>query len=101
MGIECSAKGYIGLIDIISCAQKAVLFPVAPLHDSLTKTLKIEFERALLRIFRMSDKDGDGMLSDEELKDFQLTVFKKDLQRNHITAFKEVLVAECEDYDEA
>jgi len=40
------------------------------LHDSLTKTLKIEFERALLRIFRMSDKDGDGMLSDEELKDF-------------------------------
>lgn len=49
----------------------------------------------------MSDKDGDGILSDEELKDFQLTVFKKDLQRNHITAFKEVLVAECEDYDEA
>jgi len=29
-----------------------------------------------------------------------MTVFKKDLQINHITAFKEVLVAECEDYDE-
>jgi hypothetical protein len=28
-------------------------------------------------------------------------VFGKDLQRNHVTAFKEVLVAECEDYDEA
>jgi hypothetical protein len=27
-------------------------------------------------------------------------VFGKDLQRNHVTAFKEVLVAECEDYDE-
>lgn len=55
----------------------------------------------MLRIFRMSDKDGDGIWSDDELKDFQLVVFKKDLQKNHITAFKEVLVAECEDYDEA
>ena len=40
-------------------------------------------------------------MSDDELKEFQLAVFKKDLQRNHITAFKEVLVAECEDYDES
>jgi len=52
---------------------------VAPLHDSLTKQIKIEFERALLRIFRICDKDGDGLLSDEELKDFQQIVFKKDL----------------------
>lgn len=43
MGIECSAKGYIGLIDIIGCAQKAVLYPIAPLHDSLSKTLKPDF----------------------------------------------------------
>jgi hypothetical protein len=28
-------------------------------------------------------------------------VFSKELQRNHITAFKEVLVAECDDFDEA
>jgi mitochondrial Rho GTPase 1 len=70
MGIECSAKGYIGLIDIISCAQKAVLFPIAPLHDSLTKTLKPEFERALLRIFRICDKDSDGFMTDDELKEF-------------------------------
>lgn len=56
MGIECSAKGYIGLIDILACAQKAVLFPIAPLHDSLSKSLKPCFERALLRIFRILDK---------------------------------------------
>ena len=71
MGIECSAKGYIGLIDILSCAQKAVLFPIAPLHDSLQKTLKPEFERALLRIFRICDADHDGFLNDEELIEFQ------------------------------
>ncbi|MFM7854997.1 MAG: hypothetical protein ACKO96_24495 [Flammeovirgaceae bacterium] len=44
---------------------------MAPLHDSLTKKIKIEFEKALLRIFRICDKDGDGFLSDDELKDFQ------------------------------
>lgn len=70
MGIECSAKGYIGLIDILACAQKAVLYPIAPLHDSLNKTLKPAFERALLRIFRILDKDCDGYLNDDELIDF-------------------------------
>lgn len=101
MGIECSAKGYIGLIDIIACAQKAVLFPIAPLHDALTKSLKPDFERALRRIFRVCDKDADGFMNDEELREFQLAIFKKDLQKNHITAFKEVMVAECEDFDES
>ena len=101
MGIECSAKGYIGLIDIISCAQKAVLFPIAPLHDSISKTLKPGFERALTRIFRICDKDRDGVWDDDELCEFQREVFKSNLQKNHITAFKEVLVLECTDFDEA
>ena len=100
MGIECSAKGYIRLIDIIACAQKAVLFPIAPLHDSLTKELKPEFKKALMRIFRILDIDNDGFLNDEELTKFQKDVFDKKLQRNHITAFKEVLVLECDEYDE-
>ena len=100
MGIECSAKGYIGLIDIIACAQKSVLFPIAPLHDSISKELKPEFRKALMRIFRILDLDNDGALNDEELTKFQKDVFDKNLQRNHITAFKEVLVHECDEYDE-
>ena len=67
MGIECSAKGYIGLMDIIGCAQKAVLFPLSPIHDTSNKVLKPKFEKALLRIFRMLDEDNDGLLNDEEL----------------------------------
>ena len=70
MGIECSAKGYIGLIDIIACAQKSVLFPIAPLHDSISKELKPEFRKALMRIFRILDLDNDGLLNDEELVKF-------------------------------
>jgi Ras family protein T1 len=105
LGIECTAKGYIGLIDILACAQKAVLFPIAPLRDSLKKSLRPEFDKALKRIFRILDRDNDGYLSDEELAEFQADVFGEKLQRNHITAFKEVLLSECENagivYDEA
>ena len=75
MGIECTAKEYLGLHDIITCAQNAVLYPIAPLHDSLTKKLKPDFEKALQRIFRILDTDHDGYLSDEELTSFQRKVF--------------------------
>ena len=53
-----------------------------------------------MRIFRIADVDNDGFLNDEELTNLQKVVFGKNLQRNHITAFKEVLVLECDEYDE-
>ena len=71
MGIECSAKGYMNLIDIVYCAQRAVLFPISPLFDSIEQKLKPDYEKALLRIFRICDKNCDGFLDDNELKDFQ------------------------------
>jgi hypothetical protein len=70
MGIECSAKGYMNLIDVVYCAQRAVKFPIAPLFDSIKKVLKPDYERALLRIFRICDKDMDGQLNDYELCEF-------------------------------
>ena len=44
-----------------------------------------------MRIFRISDKDMDGVLSDEELIGFQAEVFNAELQPKHIKALKEVL----------
>ena len=88
------------LIDIVYCAQRAVLFPTAPLFDSIKKQLKPDYERALLRVFRISDKDQDRFLNDQELCDFQTEVFKAELQKKHITALKEVLISECQDYSE-
>ena len=67
MGIECSAKSYMNLIDVIFCAQRAVLYPIAPLFDAVKRQIKPEYERALLRIFRVCDRDMDGMLNDHEL----------------------------------
>jgi hypothetical protein len=52
-----------------------------------------------MRIFRICDKGLDGYLDDVELREFQTEVFKAELQNKHITALKEVLIHECEDYD--
>ena len=75
MGIECSAKVYINLIDVIAAAQRTVLYHIAPLYDSLEKQLKPDYEKALLRIFRICDKDGDGYLDDQDLIHLQKEVF--------------------------
>lgn len=76
------------------------MFPIAPLFDSIEQKLKPDYERALLRIFRICDKNFDGFLDDIELQEFQTEVFKAELQKKHITALKEVLIHECDDYDE-
>jgi hypothetical protein len=41
----------------------------------------IDYNRALLRIFRMCDKDKDGLLDDYELQEFQSFVFKAELKK--------------------
>jgi Ras family protein T1 len=40
MGIECSAKSYMNLLDVIFCAQRAVCFPIAPLFDAVKRKIK-------------------------------------------------------------
>ena len=62
--------------------------------------LRPDFDKALLRIFRILDVDNDGYLSDEELTNFQQKVFSVPLKKNYITALKELLVLECDDFDE-
>lgn len=94
MGIECSAKAYLKLIDVVFWAQRAVLFPIAPLQDPITKELKPDFEKALLRIFRICDKDFNGYLDDWEMGDLQAGVFNGELLPIHINGLKEFLLQE-------
>jgi hypothetical protein len=49
---------------VIASAQRTVLYPIAPLYDSIEKQLKPDYQKALLRIFRICDKDGKGYLDD-------------------------------------
>lgn len=98
MGIECSPKLYLNIIDVIVSAQRTVLFPIPPLYDSMEKQLKEDYKRALLRIFRICDKDGDGVMDDQDLIDLQRHVFKQELGVQHITALKQIAVTN--EYDE-
>lgn len=65
MGLECSATFNRSVGSVLSCAQRAVLYPLAPLYDLASIDLTIKFKKALIRIFRALDKDGDGFLSDK------------------------------------
>mmetsp|Transcript_1349 Transcript_1349/g.1756 ORF Transcript_1349/g.1756 Transcript_1349/m.1756 type:complete len:239 (+) Transcript_1349:459-1175(+) len=97
MGIECSAKAFIGLIDVIAAAQSSVLYPLTPLYDSIEKQLKPDYVKALLRIFRMRDSNSDGIMDDDDLKDLQRDVFGQVLEKTHITALKQTVVTDEND----
>ena len=58
------------------------------------QTLKTEFIRAIKRIFRICDRDRDGKLNDNELRDFQYEVFKGELTEKDIKGIKELIKGE-------
>ena len=55
MGVECSAYKDINIKKVLNSAQRAVLYPLAPLYDINQKTITPKFKKALLRIFRILD----------------------------------------------
>ena len=55
MGIECSAKYDKNIKKVLNSAQRAVLYPLAPLYDLTQKTITPKFRKALIRIFRILD----------------------------------------------
>jgi hypothetical protein len=97
LGNFVSAKGYTDLIDILKCAQKAVLFPIAPLFDLLNYSLTPEFDKALKRSFRILDRDNDGYLNDEELVEYVADVFGYKMSQFEFWAFKRKIKWECEE----
>ncbi|KAI9207509.1 P-loop containing nucleoside triphosphate hydrolase protein [Polychytrium aggregatum] len=89
--VECSAKQPLNVSEVFYFAQKAVLHPTAPLYDSREHTLKPACIDALRRIFRLCDKDKDGVLNDDEINDFQGKCFGAPLQRQEIESVKDVV----------
>lgn len=90
--IKCSAKNLLRVDDVFLKAQQAVLYPfVPPLYDLETGQLTIECKRAFKRIFRMFDKDYDGLLSDAEWDRFQRDTFHFAIVDRDLAAWKKVL----------
>jgi len=90
--IKCSAKNLLRVDDVFLKAQQAVLYPfVPPLYDLETGQLTIECKRAFTRIFRMFDKDHDGLLSDAELERFQRDTYRVAVFDRDLAAWKKVV----------
>lgn len=90
--VECSARIPLNVSEVFYFAQKAVLYPTAPLYDSREHVLKPACVDALKRIFRLCDSDKDGLLSDGELNDFQRKCFDTPLQAQELEGIKDLVV---------
>jgi Ras family protein T1 len=89
--IKCSAKNLLRVDEVFLKAQQAVLYPFTPLFDLNTGRLTENCRRAFTRIFRMFDKDNDGLLSNAELDAFQYQTFRVPFVERDITGWKKVV----------
>ncbi|KAJ1964115.1 ERMES complex Ca(2+)-binding regulatory GTPase gem1 [Dipsacomyces acuminosporus] len=91
--VECSAKALLNVSELFYFAQKAVLHPTRPLYDARDHVMKPKCTEALVRIFRLCDTDGDGILNDNELNEFQRKCFNTPLQQRELEGVKEIVQA--------
>jgi mitochondrial Rho GTPase 1 len=86
--IRASARQHHNINEVFFLCQKAVTHPIAPLFDYKEGDLKPACVAALKRIFYLCDKDQDGFLSDEEMRDFQERAFEKPLAPEDLESIK-------------
>ncbi|KAI8926690.1 P-loop containing nucleoside triphosphate hydrolase protein [Entophlyctis helioformis] len=89
--VECSAKQPLNVSEVFYFAQKAVLYPTAPLYDSREHILKPACVDALRRIFKLCDLDKNGFLDDDEINEFQTKCFGAPLQKQELESVKGVV----------
>ena len=75
------------MAEVFWFARRLRIYPVSPLFDVAKKELTEGCNYALRRVFRMCQKDREpgevkDVLTDEDLKAFQVTVFKQELSDN-------------------
>ncbi|XP_055678543.1 mitochondrial Rho GTPase isoform X4 [Lutzomyia longipalpis] len=95
--VECSAKTLQNISEMFYYAQKAVLHPTAPLYSIEDHDLTNDCKKALVRIFKVCDIDGDGLLNDYELNHFQRRCFNAPLQPQVLDEVKAVLIKNIPD----
>lgn len=89
--IKCSAKNLLRVDEVFLKAQQAVLYPFTPLYDLDIGRLSEDCRHAFTRIFRMYDRDHDGLLSHSELDRFQHETFHVPVYERDLTGWKKVV----------
>ncbi|GAA99671.1 uncharacterized protein L969DRAFT_48031 [Mixia osmundae IAM 14324] len=96
--VEASARLPLNVSEVFYFAQKAVLNPTAPLYDSRDHLLKPACIAALKRIFALCDTNKDGILSNQELNEFQRRCFNIALQQRELDGIKEIVRSHNPDF---
>ncbi|KAF4459869.1 mitochondrial rho gtpase 1 [Fusarium albosuccineum] len=86
--IRTSARDHRNVNEVFFLCQKAVTHPIAPLFDYKEGHLKPSCVNALKRIFYLCDKDQDGYLNEQEMRDFQARCFDKPLTTDDLDNIK-------------
>ncbi|KAI8682760.1 Mitochondrial Rho GTPase [Fusarium falciforme] len=86
--IRTSARDHRNVNEVFFLCQKAVTHPIAPLFDYKEGHLKPACVSALMRIFYLCDKDQDGYLNEQEMRDFQARCFDKPLTADDLDNIK-------------
>mmetsp|Transcript_21523 Transcript_21523/g.53194 ORF Transcript_21523/g.53194 Transcript_21523/m.53194 type:complete len:824 (+) Transcript_21523:92-2563(+) len=89
--IKCSAKNLLRVDDVFLKAQQAVFYPIVPIYNLDVGKLSENCERAFTRIFRMYDRDHDGLLSHSELDRFQHDTFRVYIYERDLAGWKKVV----------
>lgn len=95
MWLECSAKNMTNTNDLLFYAQKSAVCPQRVIFDSANGQLTEGCRAALQRIFTLCDKDGDGVLNDRELNDFEVACFGTSLEPQELEGVKNMVRARC------
>ena len=86
--IRTSARDHHNINEAFFLCQKAVTHPIAPIYDSKECNLRPAVIEALKRVFYLCDKDGDGLLNDREIHDFQFKCFERPLSDEDLASIK-------------
>lgn len=86
--IRTSAREHRNVNEVFFLCQKAVTHPIAPLFDYKEGHLKPSCVEALKRIFFLCDKNQDGYLDNNEMRDFQSRCFDKPLTDDELENIK-------------
>lgn len=95
--LESSAKALENVSKIFVYAKMCVLHPIAPLYDKSEHKLTPAFVNACKRIFFISDTNADGLLSDGELRAFQVKCFDSPVSDSELEHLKEIIRMDCAD----
>ncbi|CAG0892248.1 unnamed protein product, partial [Darwinula stevensoni] len=89
--VFCSAKTLRNISELFYYAQKSVLHPTLPLYVTEERELSDNCKAALTRIFKICDQDNDGLMSDEELMEFQKRCFSTPLAPEALEEVKQAV----------